>query len=269
MQIVGSTLSASGDHAGLTNFESDRAPAFYARMYEEAGLRGGHVIMLGPGNDDQALEALRTFPGGLQVGGGITPDNAQIYLDAGASHVIVTSYIFVDGKLDENRLEKLKRAVPKEKLVLDLSCRRKPDGPPDGGFYVVMDRWQRFTDVEVSRVTLDKLSDYCCEFLVHGVDVEGKRQGIIDDLVVQLGEWSPIKVTYAGGVRSLADMDRVVTLGKGKVDVSIGSALDIFGGDLKWDDVVAWVRGAKSRDEAKECSAEEYQARKKIKVPSE
>jgi len=239
-QIVGSTLDGA---KATENFVSDKPPAHFASLYRDAGLHGGHVIMLGSGNDELALEALRAFPHGMQVGGGITPDNAQMFLDAGASHVIVTSYVFVDGKLDDERLAKLTAKVPRQHLVLDLSCRRRPD-QPQAGFYVVMDRWQRFTDLRVDKPTLARLAEFCDEFLVHGVDVEGKRQGIMDDLVVQLGEQSPIKVTYAGGVRSLEDMDRVVALGKGKVDVSVGSALDIFGGDLKWADIVAWCGAA-------------------------
>jgi len=244
-QIVGSTLDGA---KATENFVSDKPPAHFASLYRDAGLRGGHVIMLGSGNDELALEALRAFPQGMQVGGGITPDNAQKFLDAGASHVIVTSYVFVDGKLDDERLAKLTAKVPRQRLVLDLSCRRKPDHPADDGFYVVTDRWQRFTDLRVDKQTLARLAEFCDEFLVHGVDVEGKRQGILDDLVEQLGEQSPIKVTYAGGVRSLEDMDRVVALGKGRVDVSVGSALDIFGGDLQWTAVVAWCgAGARKR----------------------
>ena len=201
--------------------------------------------MLGPGNDEQATAALQAFPNGMQVGGGITPDNAAKFLQAGASHVIVTSYIFVNGQLDELRLSDLVKVVAKQRLVLDLSCRKKPGADDSNVYYVVTDRWQKFTDLAVNKANLDYLAQFCDEFLVHGVDVEGKRQGILDDLVVQLGEWSPIKVTYAGGVRSLADMSRVVDLGKGVVDVSVGSALDIFGGDLKWSEVVEWCEEKK------------------------
>jgi phosphoribosylformimino-5-aminoimidazole carboxamide ribotide isomerase len=204
-------------------------------MYKEDNLTGGHVISLGPGNERAALSALRAFPGGMQMGGGITPDNAKAYLDAGASHVIVTSYVFRKGQLDTERLNALVTATGKKHLVLDLSCRKRR-----GNFWVVTDRWQRFTEVKVSRETLERLADNCDEFLVHGVDVEGKRMGIETNLVEMLGDWSPIPVTYAGGAKTLSDLDRVKTLGKGRVDLTIGSALDIFGGTIPYRDVVAW-----------------------------
>lgn len=232
VQIVGGSLR--GDEAE-TNFETERAPAEYAAMYREDGLEGGHVISLGPGNRDAAIEALRAFPGGLQAGGGITPGNAAEYLEAGASHVIVTSYVFTQGRIDEARLEAMLRAAGKERLVLDLSCRWR-----DGEFWIVTDRWQAFTDVPVNAETLGTLAERCDEFLVHGVDVEGKRQGIQADLVELLGESSPIPVTYAGGLRSIADLDLVKRLGGGRVDATIGSALDIFGGDVPYREVVAW-----------------------------
>jgi len=206
---------------------------------QKHALTGGHVIMLGPNNTEAALEAVKAYPQGLQVGGGITPDNAMEFIRAGASHVIVTSYVFRDGQLDFDRLGKLVRTVGKEKLVLDLSCRRKPDAPT-GPFYVVTDRWQMFTTLEVSEETLKDLAKYCAEFLVHGVDVEGKRCGIEKELVGILGKWSPIPVTYAGGVRDTEDLDLVRTVGGGKVDVTVGSALDIFGGSLSFDEVVSW-----------------------------
>jgi phosphoribosylformimino-5-aminoimidazole carboxamide ribotide isomerase len=234
-QIVGSSLR--GESAEV-NFVSDQSAAAFARLYRERGLRGGHVIMLGAGNEDAALEALRAFPGGLQLGGGVTPENARRYLEAGASHVIVTSYLFKDGEFSEQRLRQLVDAVGKDRLVIDLSCRRRP-GEPEGPFYVVTDRWQRFTSLAVNASTLSALAQHCDEFLVHGVDVEGKRQGIEAELVRALGAWAPLPVTYAGGVRDLADIQLIGRLGGGRVDVTVGSALDIFGGDLKMDDVVA------------------------------
>lgn len=237
VQIVGGSLKDGDDRGLVTNFETDRSPADYARMYKEDDLRGGHVILLGPGNLEAALSALRAFPGGMEVGGGITSDNAHDYLDAGASHVIVTSHVFREGQVDMERLERLVAAVGKDRLVLDLSCRSR-----ETDFWVVTDRWQRFTEVRISRETLEWLSEYCDEFLVHGVDVEGKRTGIETRLVEMLGAWSPIPVTYAGGARTLADLDRVKELGKGRVDLTIGSALDIFGGDVRYRDVVAWHR---------------------------
>ena len=199
------------------------------------GLVGGHVIMLGPGNTEAALEALAAYPGGLQVGGGVTPENAKHLLDAGASHVIVTSYVFRDGGLDQARLDEMVATVGKERLVLDLSCRSR-----DGKYYVVTDRWQKFTDLEVNGEVLARLAGYCSEFLVHGVDVEGKQCGIMEDLVALLGEHATIPVTYAGGASAMADLERVREIGQGKVDLTIGSALDIFGGKLPYSEVVAW-----------------------------
>ncbi|MBM3237234.1 phosphoribosylformimino-5-aminoimidazole carboxamide ribotide isomerase [Candidatus Poribacteria bacterium] len=237
VQIVGGTLKDENAQGPVTNFETDLSPAAYARMYKADNLSGGHVISLGPGNYMAALSALRTFPGGMQMGGGITPDNAKDYLDAGASHVIVTSYVFREGQVDMERLVRLVAAVGKDHLVLDLSCRKRASD-----FWVVTNRWQRFTEVCVNRETLTWLAEYCDEFLVHGVDVEGKRVGIEVTLVEMLGAWSPIPVTYAGGARTLADLDQVKALGKGRVDLTIGSALDIFGGDVRYRDVVDWQR---------------------------
>jgi len=258
-QIVGSTLTtkeaapttdASKDVA--TNFETDRPAAEYAQMYARDGLTGGHVIML-PSKDGQpqanqeaARQALAAYPGGLQIGGGINDTNAKEWMEAGASHVVVTSYVFKNGQINMEHLQKLVNIVGKDKLVLDLSCRRRPkDGDSasndsDNSYYVVTDQWQKFTDVKVDADTLKMLADYCDEFLVHGVDVEGKQCGILEDLVALLGEHSPVPVTYAGGARSMADMEMVERVGNGKVDLTIGSALDCFGGELKYDDVVAW-----------------------------
>lgn len=238
VQIVGGSLQDDATQV-VTNFESDRSPADYAHMYRRDGLVGGHVIALGPGNHEAAISALQAYPGGMHMGGGITPHNAHIYLDAGASHVIVTSYVFADGQLSLARLQELRDAVGRDRLVLDLSCRRK-----DGVYWVVMDRWQRFTDTPLNAQTLSTLADYCAEFLVHGVDVEGLRLGIEAPLVTLLGESAPLPVTYAGGVRSLEDLDLVRQLGRGQVDVTIGSALDIFGGVVAYEDVVTWHRQA-------------------------
>jgi phosphoribosylformimino-5-aminoimidazole carboxamide ribotide isomerase len=200
-QIVGGTLTASvdgSDHAQV-NFESHLPAAHYASLYQQRGLRGGHVIMLGPGNEQAALEALAAYPNGLQVGGGITIDNAQKYLAAGASHVIVTSFVFRDGMVDMERLRALVELIGKDRLVLDLSCRKRLVGEYVE-YVVVTDRWQKMTSLVVSAAVLDELSQFCTEFLVHGVDVEGKRCGIEAPLVQLLGECSPIPVTYAGGV---------------------------------------------------------------------
>ncbi len=235
VQIVGGSLNDQSGQDPVTNFETERSPADYARMYQADNLTGGHIIALGPGNQAAVLTALKAFPGGMQMGGGITPDNAQEYLDAGASHVIVTSYVFREGQVDVERLKQLVQTVGKNRLVLDLSCRQR-----DNDFWVVTNRWQKFTEMRVNRETLDWLSAYCAEFLVHGVDVEGKRVGIDETLVKMLGNESSIPVTYAGGANTLADLDRVKALGQSRVDLTIGSALDIFGGDVKYSDVVAW-----------------------------
>ena len=237
VQIVGGTLRDGDAQRTVTNFETERSPADYARLYREDGFWGGHVIALGPGNEAAALEALKAFPGGLHMGGGITPRNAEKFLRAGASHVIVTSYVFRDGQIDMRRLDEMIWAVGRKRLVLDLSCRRRGDD-----YVVVTDRWQNFTDVTVGEETLNELADYCAEFLVHGVDVEGKRAGVEEPLVELLGKWSPVPVTYAGGVRKLSDLRRVNVLGQGWVDLTIGSALDIFGGDVAYRDVVAWAK---------------------------
>ena len=239
VQIVGSSLtdeSTSHDRT-ITNFEAAESAEYFAGLYQADHLNGGHVIQLGSGNFEVALAAVTAFPGGLQLGGGINPENAFLFLDAGASHVIVTSYVFRKGHFDEGALERMVSAVGPERLVLDLSCRSQ-----DGEYFVVTDRWQTFTDLAVCQETLDGLSQSCAEFLVHGVDVEGKRLGIEEALVVLLGAGSPIPVTYAGGARSLDDLDLVEQLGGGRVDLTIGSALDIFGGDVPYRDVVDWHR---------------------------
>lgn len=235
VQIVGGSLSDQRDQRPVVNFETQQSPADYARLYQRDQLTGGHIIALGPGNLEAALAALAAFPGGMQMGGGITPENATSYLDAGASHVIVTSYVFREGRVDQERLQSLVATVGKERLVLDLSCRQR-----DGAYWVVTDRWQRFTETAITPDTLAWLAEHCAEFLVHAVDVEGKRLGIDANVVDMLGAWSPIPVTYAGGVRSLADLDLIRTVGQGRVDATIGSALDIFGGDLSYQDVLAW-----------------------------
>ena len=235
VQIVGGSLSDEPNRTTTTNYESEKSSADIAKMYQADGLFGGHVISLGPGNQEAAMSALKAFPGGFHMGGGVTPDNAKLYLDAGASHVIVTSYVFSDGKIDRDRLKKLESSVGKNRLVLDLSCRQKNDE-----FIIVTDRWQKFTTTPVLPETLEQLANHCEEFLVHGVDVEGKMAGIQKELVMLLGNHSPIPVTYAGGVKALSDLDLVKELGQGRVDITVGSALDIFGGTIPYQKVVQW-----------------------------
>ena len=240
-QIVGGSLKDQGDQAA-ENFVSEQDAAFYAELYKKAGLKGGHVILLN-GKDSpnyeatkaQALLALKRYPRGLQIGGGICPENASEYLEAGASHVIVTSYVFKNGVISWENLEKIRNAAGKEHLVLDLSCRKKDDG-----YYIVTDRWQRFTEVRVCADTLSLLSEFCDEYLIHAVDVEGKAHGIETELVELLAEWNGISMTYAGGVGSFSDLEKLRLLGRNNIDVTVGSALDIFGGDMPYDKVVSF-----------------------------
>ena len=241
-QIVGGTLKDQGDIAA-ENFVSTQDSAFYASFYEKHHIRGGHIILLNAKDSpyyeatkEQALLALKTYPGGLQVGGGITADNAKEYLDAGASHVIVTSYVFKDGKINYENLEKLFAVTGKKHLVLDLSCRKK-----DGEYYVVTDRWQKFTEEKVTVELLDKLEQYADEFLIHAVDVEGKASGIEEELVELLADWNKIPVTYAGGVGSFNHLSLLKEKGKNHLNVTIGSALDLFGGKMGFEEVLAFI----------------------------
>lgn len=239
-QIVGGSLSEDASRL-RTNFVSERPASWYAELYKRDGLEGGHVIMLGPGNDAPARETLAAYPGGLQIGGGIDLENARSWLEAGASHVIVTSWIFRDGMLDAQRLSELVKAIGKDRLVLDLSCRRK-----GADYFVVTDRWQKFTSLKISGDTLKELSKSCAEFLVHGVDVEGLCSGIDERLVGLLGKHSPIPTTYAGGARSIMDLKMVTQLTDNRVDLTIGSALDIFGGTgVRYEEAVAFNRRAR------------------------
>ncbi len=242
-QIVGASLRDIDNHA-LENYVAKKDAAFYAALYRDAGLRGGHIILLNGTDSEyyaatqrQALSALSVYPRGLQVGGGITPENAEQYLEAGASHVIVTSYVFKDGHIHYDRLEELVKAVGREHLVLDMSCKKT-----ERGYLVVTDRWQRTTEELVDYALLDRLSSYCDEFLVHAVDVEGKAEGIEEELAVLLGGWRGKPITYAGGVHSYEDLQLLKKLGNGRLNVTIGSALDLFGGRLGWEKVVSLCR---------------------------
>lgn len=237
-QIVGGSLKDQGDKA-QENFVAGQDAAFYARLYREAGLYGGHVILLNHAGSpyyeatrQQALLALAAFPGGFQIGGGICPENALNYLRKGASHVIVTSYVFSEGRISFENLEKINRTVGREHLVLDLSCRKR-----DGQYYVVTDRWQKFTQVPVTLELMERLGECCSEFLIHAVDVEGKARGIETELVSLLAQYEGRPVTYAGGVGSMEDLQRLRAFGKDKLDVTIGSALDLFGGTIPFDKI--------------------------------
>lgn len=238
-QIVGGSLQ-DADGRAKENFVSEQDSVFYAKLYKGQGIRGGHVILLNAdgsaGYDktkEQALSALGAYPGGLQAGGGIRPDNAEEFLKAGASHVIVTSYVFRDGEISWENLRNMVKAVGKERLVLDLSCRRR-----DGDYYIVTDRWQKFTDVTVTPSILDELSGQCDEFLVHAVDVEGKSSGVDTKLIRILAQHRTNPITYAGGVGSYEDLYRLRDAGENRIDVTVGSALDLFGGPLKFENVL-------------------------------
>lgn len=234
-QIVGGSLMDQGDHAE-TNYASELDAAYYARLYRKDGLTGGHMILLNAkdspyfeADKKQAFSALHEYPGGLQIGGGITAENAGIFLDAGASHVIVTSYVFQNGIFQKENLEKLKYAVGREHIVLDLSCRKL-----DGEYYIVTDRWQTFTEVKLDREMLEKLAGECDEFLIHGVDVEGKSAGVEEELVRLLAEWNGTKMTYAGGIGSMEELENFRRISGGKVDFTVGSGLDLFGGNISY-----------------------------------
>ena len=238
-QIVGGSLLDEGNRA-KENFVAEQDAAFFAKLYREQGLKGGHIILLNPVGSEyyeatkaQAELALQAYPGGFQIGGGITAENAKGFLDLGASHVIVTSYVFKDGRINYENLKRLSSLIGAEHLVLDLSCRKK-----DGRYYIVTDRWQKFTEEVVTPETLDKLAEYCSEYLIHAVDVEGKAAGIETELATMLGTWGKQPMTYAGGVGSFDDLESLKQCGQDRIDVTVGSALDIFGGALPYDEVV-------------------------------
>lgn len=242
-QIVGGSLRDEGDQAE-ENFVARQDAAYFAELYRRSGLKGGHIILLNAQGSEyyeasrgQAFAALRAYPGGLQIGGGITADNAEEYLQAGASHVIVTSYVFQDGRIHYDKLEKIMGTVGKEHLVLDVSCRKTGDG-----YLVVTDRWQKMTEEKVNAELLDRLSEYCDEFLIHAVDVEGRAQGIERNLAAMLGQWGKRPVTYAGGVHSYEDLHQLRDLGKARLNVTVGSALDLFGGSMEWEKVLEICR---------------------------
>lgn len=242
-QIVGSSLKDVGNEA-KENFVAKQDAAFYANMYKERGVKGGHVILLNKEGSEffeatkqQAILALKAYPNGLQIGGGVTDENASYYIENGASHVIVTSFVFKDGKINYVNLNKLVKKVGAEHIVLDLSCKKFEDG-----YYVMTDRWQNKTDMRLTLETMEMLSDYCDEFLIHAVDVEGKSNGIEAQLADMLGQFTKKTVTYAGGVHNFDDLSLLRTLGKNHVNVTIGSSLDLFGGDMKFEEVLDFMK---------------------------
>jgi phosphoribosylformimino-5-aminoimidazole carboxamide ribotide isomerase len=233
-QIVGGTLDDS--ELPDTNFVSENDSAYYAELYKSDQLLGGHVIKLGPGNDEAAKAALNAWPGGLQIGGGINDQNAAYWLDQGASHLIVTSHVFSDGKFNQSKLDELVKITGKDKLILDLSCRIK-----DGKYWIVTDRWTKFTETELNDESLKFFSQYCDEFLIHAVDVEGMCKGVDMNLVKLLTEKSPLISTYAGGAKSIQDLEQITSISKNRVHLTIGSALDIFGGNqIKYSEAIAF-----------------------------
>ncbi len=233
-QIVGGTLSDDDRDALETNFEARKPSDWFARCYRRDNLTGGHIIKLGPGNGPAAKAALAAWPGGMQIGGGVNIDNAEAWLDSGAAAVIVTSWVFHHGTLDQERLKRLYGRIGRQRLVLDLSCRRRGDD-----YYIVTDRWQTFTRERITYALLDHLAQYCAEYLIHAVDVEGRCQGIETPLVSLLGQWSGLPITYAGGIHSIEDIRTIEHLGHGHIDFTVGSALDIFGGHgLSYDNLV-------------------------------
>lgn len=240
-QIVGGSLKDEGNQA-KENFVAAQDAAFFAKLYQKYGIKGGHIILLNPVGSEyynatkaQAISALKSYPGGMQIGGGITAENAVEFLNVGASHVIVTSYVFKNGQIHYENLERLVKETGREHLVLDLSCRKREDG-----YYIVTDRWQKFTEEKVTEELLEKLSAYADEFLIHAVDVEGKAAGIEKELAVLLGKWRKIPITYAGGVGSMEDLLELKELGKNRLNVTVGSALDLFGGNMEFEKVLSF-----------------------------
>jgi phosphoribosylformimino-5-aminoimidazole carboxamide ribotide isomerase len=156
--------------------------------------------------------------------------------------VIVTSFVFKNGIINWHNLEAMEKSIGRQRLVLDLSCKKINDR-----YFIATDKWQKVTSTSIESATLEQLGKHCNEFLVHAVDVEGKQQGIDAPLVGLLAMVSPLPITYAGGIRSLADLEDVYITGKGRVDATVGSALDIFGGPLKYADVVAWQKNVSDK----------------------
>lgn len=237
-QIVGGSLKDQDDFA-KENFVSDKDAEWFSRLYQKDGLNGGHIILLNKKGSAyyeedvrQAQKALSVFPNGLQIGGGVDDTNADYFIKNGASHVIVTSFVFQDGVINYNNLNKLVEKVGKEHIVLDLSCRKK-----ESEYYIVTNRWQSFTKESITMELLERLSVYCDEFLIHAVDVEGKASGVEIKLVKLLGKWKKTPITYAGGIGIMEDVENIRTMGMGRLDITVGSALDLFGGDISYDEL--------------------------------
>lgn len=241
-QIVGGSLTDQKDQA-KENYVAEQDSTFFANLYQKKDLKGGHIILLNPvtspyyeATKEQAVMALKAYPKGMQIGGGITRENAAFFLEQGAQKVIVTSFVFREGEINYKNLEAMVQEVGKEHLVLDLSCRKK-----EGEYYIVTDRWQKYTNVVLKEESLDFFADFCSEFLIHAVDVEGKAAGIEKEVAALLGNWGRCEATYAGGIHSYEDLEQLRTLGKGKIDFTVGSALDLFGGNLEFERIASYV----------------------------
>ncbi len=244
-QIVGSSLKDEGNEA-KENFVSHKDASYYANLYKEHNIKGAHVIMLNAIDSEfyeatkqQAMLAISTYPNSLQVGGGINAQNASEYIEKGADKVIVTSYAFKNGEIQYENLDNLVNAVGKEHIVLDLSCKKR-----DGKYYIVTDRWTKFTKVEVNYEALETLSKYCSEFLIHAVDVEGKQSGIDENLIQYLGQWNGVPITYAGGIHTYEDIEKIAKLSHGTIHITVGSALDLFGGNLSYEKIIKMLKNA-------------------------
>lgn len=196
------------------------------------------MIKLGDGNDAAARAALQAWPGGLQLGGSINALNAAEWLEAGAEKLIVTSWLFPNCTFSIERLAEISSLIGRDRLVVDLSCRCTGDG-----WTVAINKWQTLTDMQLNGESLHRVARFCSEFLIHAADVEGLCCGIDERLVKMLALWSPLPCTYAGGGRRIEDLDLVDRLSNGRVDVTFGSALDIFGGSgIKLVDCIKWNR---------------------------
>ncbi|KAI3657620.1 hypothetical protein MP638_001339 [Amoeboaphelidium occidentale] len=232
-QIVGGTLKETTESVDgpVTNFSSSLPPEHYAELYRKHDLTGGHVIMLGNGYEKAAKRCLSAWPNVFQVGGGITEDNAKEWLQHGAGKIIVTSYLFPEGKFSIERLKNISDIAGKDRLVVDLSFRKVVNGS-NFEYVVAMNKWQTLTDMKITHESIKLFEEYSSELLVHAADVEGLCKGIDQDI-------NP--VTYAGGGNSINDLELVRELSNGKVDLTFGSALDVFGGStVKLADCIQW-----------------------------
>ncbi|KAF6005708.1 hypothetical protein HII12_005282 [Brettanomyces bruxellensis] len=230
-QIVGGTLNQDDTEQSKntcksnleTNFVSEKSSSYYAKLYEEHGIIRTHVIKLGSleENNRVAIEALKAWPKHLQIGGGINDTNAKYWIQQGADKVIVTSWLFPKGQFDKSRLERISQLVGKEHLVVDLSY-FDAGGVEQGRLL----SYSRGTARNSSFMQL-MLKAFC--------------KGIDQELVAKLAEWCTSPIVYAGGAKSIDDLKLVDKLSHGRVDLTFGSALDLFGGKLvRFKDCCKW-----------------------------